>query len=258
MTAEGTERNIRVGCVLLASGASVRFGEENKLLADLQGRPLVAHVLSTLCALLQADGPKDKSSNLASSFSVPVGDTDTVTCCPVVVCEDAEVNRLARDAGFDTLCAPHPLQSDTVRDGLSYLLSRHAGSAPLGGCMFVAADQPFLTAESIRRLLAQFAAEPSRPCRLAYREAVSDTSPASTSGAATLPSRGGPVSPEYTHITPGNPVIFPAAMFDALLSLTGDQGGGILLRKKKPAFVFVSDKRELLDIDTIADLRSFP
>lgn len=191
----------------MASGASVRFGEENKLLAELHRQPMVTHILSTLDNVRQ--------SLLSETLHI------------VVVCEAPRVERLAQDAGFDTLCAPHPLQSDTVRDGLSYLLSCHGA---LDGCMFVAADQPFLTAESILRLLAQFAAEPSHPCRLAYRD---------------------------DRITPGNPVIFPAAMFDALLSLTGDHGGGTLLKDKKPAFVFVPDKRELLDIDTPADFDLF-
>ncbi|MBR0093367.1 MAG: nucleotidyltransferase family protein, partial [Lachnospiraceae bacterium] len=192
MTAKGTERSIRVGCVLMASGASVRFGEENKLLAELHRQPMVTHILSTLDNVRQ--------SLLSETLHI------------VVVCEDPRVERLAQDAGFDTICCPHPLQSDTVRDGLQYLLSRHAG---LDGCMFVAADQPFLTAESILRLLAQFAAEPSLPCRLAYRSP--STAPADLDAA-----RVG------DRITPGNPVIFPAAMFDALLSLTGDHGGGTL------------------------------
>ncbi|MDF0541241.1 nucleotidyltransferase family protein [Sphingobium sp. H39-3-25] len=38
----------RVAAVLLAAGASRRFGQENKLLADLNGRALVTHAASVL------------------------------------------------------------------------------------------------------------------------------------------------------------------------------------------------------------------
>lgn len=37
-----------IGAVLLAAGASRRFGEENKLVAPLDGQPLVRHVADTL------------------------------------------------------------------------------------------------------------------------------------------------------------------------------------------------------------------
>jgi molybdenum cofactor cytidylyltransferase len=40
----------RIGAVLLAAGASTRFGAGNKLLAELGGRPLVAHAADALLA----------------------------------------------------------------------------------------------------------------------------------------------------------------------------------------------------------------
>jgi molybdenum cofactor cytidylyltransferase len=40
----------RLGAVLLAAGASARFAGGNKLLADLGGRPLIAHAADTLVA----------------------------------------------------------------------------------------------------------------------------------------------------------------------------------------------------------------
>lgn len=39
-----------IGAVLLAAGSSSRFGDENKLVADLDGKPLVRHVAETLSA----------------------------------------------------------------------------------------------------------------------------------------------------------------------------------------------------------------
>jgi hypothetical protein len=40
----------RIGAVLLAAGASTRFGAGNKLLAELGGRPLIAHAADALLA----------------------------------------------------------------------------------------------------------------------------------------------------------------------------------------------------------------
>lgn len=41
----------RCGAVVLAAGQSLRFGDTNKLAAILNGKPLLAHSLTTLCSL---------------------------------------------------------------------------------------------------------------------------------------------------------------------------------------------------------------
>jgi molybdenum cofactor cytidylyltransferase len=41
----------RIGAILLAAGGSSRFGEEDKLLADYKGKPLVAHALEHVASL---------------------------------------------------------------------------------------------------------------------------------------------------------------------------------------------------------------
>jgi len=48
-------RTERIAAVLLAAGASTRFGEEDKLMADLRGKPLVAHALETVASLAFAE-----------------------------------------------------------------------------------------------------------------------------------------------------------------------------------------------------------
>ncbi len=44
------EAGSRIGIVLLAAGRGTRFGPEPKLLADLNGRPLVRHAAEAACA----------------------------------------------------------------------------------------------------------------------------------------------------------------------------------------------------------------
>lgn len=48
-------RTERIAAVLLAAGASSRFGEDDKLLADLGGKPLVAHTLEAVASMAFAE-----------------------------------------------------------------------------------------------------------------------------------------------------------------------------------------------------------
>ena len=44
-------RTERIAAVLLAAGASSRFGKADKLMADLRGKPVVAHTLETIASM---------------------------------------------------------------------------------------------------------------------------------------------------------------------------------------------------------------
>lgn len=48
-------RTDRIAAVLLAAGMSTRFGEDDKLMAEWRGKPIVAHVLETVASLRFAE-----------------------------------------------------------------------------------------------------------------------------------------------------------------------------------------------------------
>ena len=48
-------RTERIAAVLLAAGMSSRFGEEDKLMANLRGKPLAAHTLETVASMAFAE-----------------------------------------------------------------------------------------------------------------------------------------------------------------------------------------------------------
>jgi molybdenum cofactor cytidylyltransferase len=48
-------RTERIAAVLLAAGLSSRFGEEDKLMADLRGKPVIQHTLETVASMAFAE-----------------------------------------------------------------------------------------------------------------------------------------------------------------------------------------------------------
>lgn len=109
-----------------------------------------------------------------------------------------------------------PDQSDSVKHGL------RACAEDAEASLFMSCDQPFLSAESLWGLTMAFQSDPTRPYRLSFE------------GEAAMPA------------------IFPRALFPRLLALTGDRGGGAILRDPAvhTGLVEAGSARELMDIDT--------
>ena len=120
------EQPLALGCVIMASGLSRRFGS-NKLLADFCGEPL-------LCRAFAA--------------------TDTsALAARIVVTRSEEVKALCKEYGVSVLLHSLPGHNDTVRLGLTALLERVPG---LAGCMFLPGDQPLLRRETLEELVSTF------------------------------------------------------------------------------------------------------
>ena len=96
----------------------------------------------------------------------------------------------------------------------------------LDGALFAVCDQPFLTTESILNLLKSFEESPHRIHALSWRGKR------------------------------GNPVLFPAALFPELRALTGDVGGGRVVKRHPELLTLVEagSPRELADVDRPEDL----
>lgn len=118
----------RIGAVLLAAGASTRFGAENKLLADLGGRPLVAHAAGALLA-----------SGVDEIVVVTGRDSEQVR---QILARTAV--RFAHNEGWIRG------MGSSIASGL-----RALGSQP-SGAFVVPGDMPFLTAATIATLRERF------------------------------------------------------------------------------------------------------
>ena len=186
---------MRIGCVLMAAGDSSRFGE-NKLLLPYRGRPVY------VCAM----------------DAIPVERLD----CVAVVSGTEEALTEAAARGFTAV------RNDRPRDGVSRTI--RLGLDAIGdvdAALFMVADQPALTKESVARLLAMQQTHPGCILRMAYDERL------------------------------GNPVCFPGKYFGELRALTGDTGGGKVAKAHPDAVRACNALHpwELLDIDSPDALR---
>ena len=120
---------MKLGCVIMAAGASRRFGE-NKLLQDFLGKPLFVRVLEA------AAGVFEKT---------------------IVVTGYEPVEVYAEKLGF------LPVKNENPQLGVSHTI--RLGMEAMKDCdgvVFAAADQPLLSRETFVRLAEAFRSEPNR------------------------------------------------------------------------------------------------
>ena len=127
------KKSLTVGCVIMASGLSRRFGA-NKLLADFCGQPM-------LCRAFDATATPGIAAR-------------------IVVTRSEEVQALCRAHGVPVLLHSLPGRNDTVRLGLSALLEQQP---ELSGCMFLPGDQPLLRRETVETMTERFCQERPYP-----------------------------------------------------------------------------------------------
>lgn len=185
---------MRVGGVLLASGAGRRFGS-NKLFAEVEGVPLYLRAMTALSG---------------------AGLERLAVCSPY-----AEILAAGRCHGF------LPLRNHNAAEGIS--ASIRLGLSAMGdmdGLLFSVCDQPYLTTDSIIKLVNSFQEIRIAICALSWRGQR------------------------------GNPVVFPRDLFGELAALTGDVGGGAVIRQHPHRLVLVEafSPKELSDVDKRSDL----
>ena len=132
-----------------------------------------------------------------------------------------EILAVGENSGFLPLRNDHAAEgiSASVRLGLSAM-------EDLDGVLFAVSDQPYLTTESIIKLTNSFQESKTAICALSWKGQR------------------------------GNPVIFPQDLFGELAALTGDVGGGAVIRRHPDRLLLVEafSTRELSDVDKPEDL----
>lgn len=202
MSSNSPKASLPVPAILLAAGASTRLGQPKQLLR------LPAFGGETLL---------DRTARLA----LEAGAT------PVFVVLGAYVEEIERSA--------HLAQCDIVRNaewpegmasslraGIQAVIEKASEAT---GVLLMVGDQPALTAEHLRQLLAIHEAQPEI------------------------------IAASYYANRSGVPVVVPRSLFPALLQLTGDQGARAILQQTEFERVAVPFPGGEWDIDTTEDLR---
>ncbi len=209
---------MKIALIMLAAGNSRRFGS-NKLLYEIDGRPMYQHILEKLMKVaegIRKEAETGDKSNSASGRMIAPDDAEIVGCQVTAVTQYEEIERAARAAGARVYYNPHPDEgiSSSLQIGLKANLEADA-------CLFTVSDQPWLSVETIEQLI-----------RL-------------------LKSSGKGIACVSCSGKLGNPCIFTRKYYDELLSITGDRGGKsvITAHREDTAVLAVEDPWELTDMD---------
>lgn len=198
--------------IYMAAGNSRRFGS-NKLLYELDGKPMYRHLLDHLVEI------KDRYNKLKSDS--PVIDITVVTRYWEVLDYCA--------------CIPdcHAVLSPDSEKGISYTIKagimavlEQKKTGMQDYYMFAVADQPYLKSQSVIKLIDKVL-ENKGNIRLTFSLRYGDAV--------------------------GNPCVFHSSLISQLLSLEGDKGGRSVAKKYDCVYVDIADELELMDIDTLSN-----
>lgn len=218
---------MRIALIMLAAGNSRRFGS-NKLLYEIDGKPMYQHILDKLLAVAQKLEEKESGSLEDHKRQNEESDRRSAgTACTkikgtelIVVTQYDEIEQEAGLSGVRVYMNPHPDEgiSSSLKIGLKANLDADA-------CLFSVSDQPWLTADTIEKLI--------------------ELLQTSGKGIACVSCQG----------KLGNPCIFTKKYYEELLAVTGDKGGKSVIRAHKDdtAVLDVGNAKELTDVDRKID-----
>ena len=183
----------KIALVMLAAGNSRRFGS-NKLMYEIDGMSMYLRTLNQLQAAVSELG----------------------NCELIVVTQYKEIAAKAKMLGAKVLINPQPERgiSSSMQIGL-------AAAKESAACLFTVSDQPWLSAETIVRLVHKLQSE-------------------SKGMACTIRAK-----------KTGNPCIFSQKYYQELMEITGDKGGKQIINRhpEDVAYLEIEDEKELVDVD---------
>ena len=183
----------KIALVMLAAGNSRRFGS-NKLMYEIDGMSMYLRTLNQLQAAVSELG----------------------NCELIVVTQYKEIAAKAKMLGAKVLINPQPERgiSSSMQIGL-------AAAKDSAACLFTVSDQPWLSAETIVRLVHKLQSE-------------------SKGMACTIRAK-----------KTGNPCIFSQKYYQELMEITGDKGGKQIINRhpEDVAYLEIEDEKELVDVD---------
>ena len=221
------KKDLKIGCVIMASGVSKRFGE-NKLLAEFHGKSLIQRVLEL------TDG------ELFEKRLVLTRTPEVAEICEkqnvLVICHNLSERREAIKLGVDAM-------------------------SEVDGILFCPCDQPFLSQESLSRMVKAFREKMEEKITAVGDKTIEEKN----SMKKDTPVRVQETLKKYLtkwilrlscENEAGAPVLFGSKYFEELKNLPKHSGGSWLIKKYPENLVKIQavHKWELFDIDTKEDL----
>ena len=192
------DKNKKLGVILLGAGNSRRFGGRKQFF-KINGEMMYFSMMKKLAAIPNTE--------------------------KILVTQFEEMKEEAKQYGFIPVMNEEPERgiSSSIRLGIQALYKRQQ---QFSGILFAVCDQPYLSLESLERLVNGYLNEKQTIACLSYKTEM------------------------------GNPVIFHPDYKKELLDLTGDVGGKKVVKRhiEEVFFVEVKQKRELFDIDEKQDV----
>lgn len=185
-----------IGCVIMASGLGKRFGGE-KLSAELFGKPVIQYIVEA---------------------------TEGLFSYRLVVTRSEKIKAWCEERNIPTVFHALPDRNDTIRLGLMQVEEK-CGEA-LRGCVFCPADMPFVSRDSLKKMLSRADGKTDGIVRVSYQGSSSA------------------------------PVLFGKDYFSYLKNLPKGKGGSEIVKNynEKVLLVEAKEEYELWDIDTQEDL----
>jgi CTP:molybdopterin cytidylyltransferase MocA len=201
--AKASPRGLRLHALVLAAGASRRYGSP-KQLAPIDGVPMLQRVIETAQAALPPQVSADSPDSPLSSLTVVLGaHADAV--------RRGVVERLAPPRPSVVVCPDWERgMAHSLRCGLAALAT--AGTPPEGpsAVLVMLGDTPYITADDLQRLIEAWRASPDIPAAAAYDGTL------------------------------GAPCILPRAVWPEVMTLEGDQGAGAWLRARQAKGIVIT------------------
>ncbi|MDD6715151.1 MAG: nucleotidyltransferase family protein [Firmicutes bacterium] len=230
--------------VILAAGTSSHFGSENKLLAEVSGKPMFLHITEILASLQRSS----RIDEVVLVTNDPAIEDIVKRQYPLLrlVRNDHPEKGLALSMKLGIL---HLMRSRERIDSETYFERKRISE----GCLFTVADQPYMTEETIRRLLNSW-----RLCGVCLEELLPlrsrDNDP--IHGSARGPFANTAIAACEGSHGPCNPAVFSGCYYKEILDLPEEETGGraLLQRYKDQLCLVPAGDRELFDIDSKGDL----
>lgn len=222
--------SVRVAAIVLAAGESRRMGDANKLLLDVRGKPLVAHVVEQLLAVDAAT--IDRVIVVLGFEAEPVRAGLMARSAVGRACSEGRLTFVVNGGyaeGMASSIRAGVEAAGAVAGGVG-AAGVGAGDAPVGGYLFCLADQPFIESAEYARI------------GRAFLESV-----AARPGAIVVPRHAG---------RRGNPVALSFVYRGEISALRGAKGCLPIVERHADAveYVEMAEDHVLRDVDTAADL----